>query len=89
MGGYPDYLDSFLNTIQQIRSGELVTGLLIGGIADEAWEQLNLCGRQGIICDIEIIKLQHINTAYEFMPRSDVKHRRVINQTSVKDRAPR
>ena len=60
-----------------------LSGSLIGGIA-ETQEMLDFCGKHGIVCDIEIIRMQQINEAYERMLRSDVKYRFVIDMASLK-----
>ena len=48
-----------------------LSGSLIGGIA-ETQEMLDFCGEHGITSDIEVIKIQDINDAYERMLKSDV-----------------
>ncbi|MCC6427449.1 MAG: NAD(P)-dependent alcohol dehydrogenase [Phycisphaerales bacterium] len=60
-----------------------VSGSLIGGIA-ETQEMLDFCGKHNITCDIEKIKIQQINDAYERMLKSDVKYRFVIDMTSLR-----
>ena len=40
--------------------------------------------RNGVVCDIELIRMQQINEAYERMLRSDVKYRFVIDMASLK-----
>ena len=40
---------------------------------------LDFCGEHGITADIEVIKIQDINEAYERMRKSDVKYRFVID----------
>ncbi|MBE0565803.1 MAG: NAD(P)-dependent alcohol dehydrogenase [Krumholzibacteria bacterium] len=60
-----------------------LAGSLIGGIA-ETQEMLDFCGKHGIVCDIELIRMQQINEAYERMLRSDVKYRFVIDMASLK-----
>jgi len=45
---------------------------------------LDFCGKHGITSDIEIIKMDEINTAYERMLKSDVKYRFVIDMSSLK-----
>ena len=60
-----------------------LTGSLIGGIR-ETQEMLDFCGEHGIVCDIEMIRMQDINTAYERMLKSDVKYRFVIDMASLK-----
>lgn len=59
-----------------------VSGSLIGGLP-ETQEMLDFCGEHGITCDIEMIRIQDINTAYERMLRSDVKYRFVIDMASL------
>jgi alcohol dehydrogenase (NADP+) len=60
-----------------------LAGSLIGGIR-ETQEMLDFCGKHGIVCDVEMIRMQQINEAYERMLRSDVKYRFVIDMASLK-----
>ena len=60
-----------------------LVGSLIGGIA-ETQEMLDFCGKHNIVSEIEIIKMQDINEAYERMLKSDVKYRFVIDIASLK-----
>ena len=60
-----------------------LAGSLIGGIA-ETQEMLDFCGKNDITCDIELIRMQEINEAYERMLKSDVKYRFVIDMASLK-----
>ncbi|MEA3039861.1 MAG: alcohol dehydrogenase [Sphingomonadales bacterium] len=55
-----------------------IAGSLIGGIA-ETQEMLDFCAEHGIVCDIETIRADQIDEAYERMLRSDVKYRFVID----------
>jgi uncharacterized zinc-type alcohol dehydrogenase-like protein len=55
----------------------------IGGIA-ETQEMLDFCAERNITSDIEMIKIQDINTAYERLLKSDVKYRFVIDMASLK-----
>jgi uncharacterized zinc-type alcohol dehydrogenase-like protein len=59
-----------------------IGGSLIGGIA-ETQEMLDFCGRHGIVSDVEMIRMQQINEAYERMLRSDVRYRFVIDMASM------
>jgi uncharacterized zinc-type alcohol dehydrogenase-like protein len=81
--GYLGGLDPILNTVPMILGRKSVAGSLIGGIA-ETQELLDFCGQHNIVSEIEIIKMQEINEAYERMLRSDVKYRFVIDMTSLK-----
>jgi uncharacterized zinc-type alcohol dehydrogenase-like protein len=60
-----------------------VAGSVIGGIA-ETQEMLDFCGKHNIVSEIELIKMQDINEAYERMLKSDVRYRFVIDMTSLK-----
>ncbi len=58
-----------------------LSGSMIGGIP-EMQEMLNFCGKHNIGSDIEVIKANYINTAYERTVASDVKYRFVIDATT-------
>ena len=81
--GYLGPLEPMLNTLPLILGRKSVAGSAIGGIA-ETQEMLDFCGEHGIASDIEMIKIQDINAAYERMLRSDVKYRFVIDMASLK-----
>ena len=57
-------------------------GSLIGGIA-ETQEMLDFCGAHNIGADIEMIRMDQIETAYQRMVKSDVKYRFVIDMASM------
>ena len=59
------------------------SGSLIGGLP-ETQEMLDFCGKHGITCDIEMIRMDEINGAYERMLKSDVKYRFVIDMASLR-----
>lgn len=59
------------------------SGSLIGGLP-ETQEMLDFCAQHNIACDIEMIRMDQINDAYERMLRSDVKYRFVIDMASLK-----
>jgi uncharacterized zinc-type alcohol dehydrogenase-like protein len=48
-----------------------VTGSMIGGIK-ETQEMLDYCAEHNIVSDVEVIKMQYINEAYERMLKGDV-----------------
>ncbi|MBU2707231.1 NAD(P)-dependent alcohol dehydrogenase [Zooshikella marina] len=62
----------------------ILTGSLIGGIA-ETQEVLDFCAEHNINCDVEMLNIQDINTAYQRMKKGDVKYRFVIDMASLKD----
>lgn len=82
--GYLGDLSPMLNTVPMILGRKSVAGSVIGGIA-ETQEMLDFCGKHNIVSDIEIIKMQDINEAYERMIKSDVKYRFVIDMASLKN----
>ena len=58
-----------------------LSGSMIGGIP-EMQEMLNFCGQHNIVSDVEVIKADYINTAYDRTVASDVKYRFVIDATT-------
>ena len=58
-------------------------GSLIGGIP-ETQEMLDFCADHGIVSDIEVIRIDQINDAYERMLRSDGRYRFVIDMATLK-----
>jgi alcohol dehydrogenase (NADP+) len=77
---HPHPSPSIVNFIFKRRN---LAGSLIGGIA-ETQEMLDFCGEHGITSDIEMIRMDEINTAYERILASDVKYRFVIDMSSLK-----
>jgi len=78
-------LDVF-NTAPLVLSRKALAGSLIGGIA-ETQEMLDFCGQHGITSDIEVIRIQDINEAYERLLKAEVKYRFVIDMASLKGEA--
>ncbi len=60
-----------------------LAGSAIGGIA-ETQAMLDFCADNGTTADIELIKIQQINEAYDRLLKSDVKYRFVIDMASLK-----
>jgi len=58
-----------------------LAGSLIGGIR-ETQEMLDFCAANGVVSDIELIRADAINDAYERMLRGDVRYRFVIDAAS-------
>jgi len=59
-----------------------LSGSAIGGIR-ETQEMLDFCAEHGITSDIELIKIQQVNEAYDRLLKSDVKYRFVIDMASL------
>lgn len=60
-----------------------LSGSAIGGIR-ETQEMLDFCGEHGITADVEKIRIQQINEAYERLLKQDVKYRFVIDIASLR-----
>lgn len=71
-----------LSSVPLILGRKSVAGSVIGGIA-ETQEMLDFCGQHGITAEIEVIRMQDINTAYARMLKSDVKYRFVIDMATL------
>ena len=84
VGYIGEFENDAVSTKPMIYKRRSVAGSLIGGIK-ETQEMLDFCGEKNIVSDIEIIKMQDINEAYERMLKSDVKYRFVIDMKSLKD----
>jgi uncharacterized zinc-type alcohol dehydrogenase-like protein len=74
------------NVFSLIFKRRRLAGSLIGGIA-ETQEMLDFCAEHGITADIEMIRMDQINEAWDRMVRSDVKYRFVIDMTSLRQDA--
>ena len=73
---------SKVNAAQLIFGRRSLTGSLIGGIA-ETQEMLNFCGENDILSEVEVIRMDEINEAFERMRKSDVKYRFVIDLATL------
>ena len=60
-----------------------LAGSAIGGIR-QTQEMLDFCAEKGITADIEMIKIQQVDQAYERLLKNDVKYRFVIDMASLK-----
>jgi uncharacterized zinc-type alcohol dehydrogenase-like protein len=70
---------SIFNLVGKRRS---IAGSMIGGIP-ETQEMLDFCAEHGIVADIEMIRADEINGAYERMLKGDVKYRFVIDSATL------
>jgi alcohol dehydrogenase (NADP+) len=61
-----------------------IVGSLIGGI-QETQEMLDFSSAHGITADVETIRVQDIDRAYERMLKADVRYRFVIDTSSLKE----
>jgi uncharacterized zinc-type alcohol dehydrogenase-like protein len=60
-----------------------IAGSLIGGLK-ETQEMLDFCAEHNIVSDIEMIKMEDINKAWDRVIKADVKYRFVIDMKSFK-----
>src|SRR5690554_4227090 len=72
------------NVFSLIGKRRSLAGSLIGGIP-ETQEMLDFCAEHGIVADIEMIRIDAINEAYDRMLKGDVKYRFVIDSASLAD----
>jgi len=59
-----------------------MAGSLIGGLP-ETQEMLDFCSEHDITCDIEMIDIKDVNTAYDRTVKGDVKYRFVIDLATL------
>jgi uncharacterized zinc-type alcohol dehydrogenase-like protein len=81
--GLPEHNHPSPQVFNLILKRRRLAGSFIGGIA-ETQEMLDFCGEHNITADIEVIRMDQINDAYERMVKSDVKYRFVIDIDSLR-----
>ena len=59
-----------------------MAGSIIGGIL-ETQQMLDFCAEKNIVSEVELIRMDKINEAFERMVKSDVKYRFVIDMSSL------
>jgi len=80
--GVPEHAHPSPDVSALIFGRKAIAGSLIGGIA-ETQEMLDFCAEHDIVADIEMIRIQQIDEAYDRMQRSDVKYRFVIDSATL------
>jgi len=80
--GVPDQPHPSPSVANLIFKRRKLGGSLIGGIR-ETQEMLDFCAEHGIVSDIEMIRMDEINEAYDRMVKSDVKYRFVIDMATL------
>ena len=70
------------NVFNMIMKRRAIACSMIGGIP-ETQEMLDFCAEHGIVSDIEMIRADGINEAYERMLKGDVKDRFVIDSATL------
>lgn len=71
-----------LNLFSLIGGRRTLAGSAIGGIP-ETQEMLDFCAEHGLGAEIELIRADQINEAYERVLRSDVRYRFVIDTATI------
>ena len=79
--GAIDMLPSFHSGLL-LGGQKAVAGSGVGGIA-QTQEMLDFCAENGILPEIEMIRMDQINHAYERMEKADVKYRFVIDMQTL------
>jgi uncharacterized zinc-type alcohol dehydrogenase-like protein len=74
------------NNSEVAMHGRMVGGSLIGGIP-ETQEILDFCAEHDIAPEVQMIKMQEINEAFEKVKNEEVRFRYVIDMQSLKDEA--
>ncbi|MBM9503147.1 NAD(P)-dependent alcohol dehydrogenase [Actinacidiphila acididurans] len=75
---------STLHLFSLVMGRKTLAGSLIGGIK-ETQEMLDFCAEHGFGADIEVIRADRINEAYDRVVASDVRYRFVIDIASLRD----
>ncbi|MFJ2647632.1 NAD(P)-dependent alcohol dehydrogenase [Streptomyces sp. NPDC087420] len=71
-----------LNLFSLLFGRKTLAGSIIGGLG-ETQEMLDLCGEHGIGAEIELIRADEINEAYERILSGDVRYRFVIDTATI------
>ena len=74
------------NVFNFITKRRALAGSAIGSMP-ETQEMLDFCAEHGVVADIELIRADQINDAYERMLKGDIKYRFVIDTTTLADAA--
>ncbi|MEG1451517.1 NAD(P)-dependent alcohol dehydrogenase, partial [Brevundimonas sp.] len=80
--GVPEHAHPSPSISNLIFGRRSIAGSLIGGIK-ETQEMLDFCAANGIVSDIEMVRGDQIEEAYERMLKSDVKYRFVIDNSTL------
>ncbi|QYJ81714.1 NAD(P)-dependent alcohol dehydrogenase [Shewanella aegiceratis] len=67
-----------VNTVPMVMGRRRIAASLIGGIA-QTQEMLDFCAKMNILPEVEMIKMEEINQAFERLERADVRYRFVID----------
>jgi len=79
--GLPEVPPSF-SVFNLITKRASIAGSMIGGMP-ETQEMLDYCGEHNITSDVEVIRIDQVNEAFERLLKQDVKYRFVIDMSSL------
>ena len=71
-----------VSAFSMVQNRRSMSGSMIGGMP-ETQEMLDYCAEHDIVSDIELIKVDGINQAYDRVVGADVKYRFVIDMSSL------
>ena len=71
-----------LHAFSLVGGRQRLAGSLVGGLP-ETQEMLDYCALHGISSDVEVMRMDQINNAYDRMLKSDVKYRFVIDMSTL------
>ncbi|MFF7058020.1 NAD(P)-dependent alcohol dehydrogenase [Achromobacter spanius] len=71
-----------INSLPLLLGRRRVAGSAIAGIA-QTQEMLDFCARKNVLPEVEMIRIDQINEAYERLERSDVRYRFVIDMATL------
>ena len=74
--------DPKVSPFSLISNRRSVTGSMIGSMK-ETQEMLDFCAEKNVVADVELIRMDQINEAYERLLKNDVKYRFVIDMSSL------
>lgn len=83
MVGLIDTVEPPVHTAPLVLKRRSIIGSLIGGLP-ETQQMLDFCAEHGIECDVEMINIQDINSAYERLQKGEVRYRFVIDLNSLR-----
>jgi uncharacterized zinc-type alcohol dehydrogenase-like protein len=80
--GIPEHPHQSPDVGKLIMKRRRIAGSLIGSIR-ETQEMLDFCAARGIVSDIELIRMEDVNRAFDRVVKSDVRYRFVIDMSTI------
>lgn len=80
--GFLGTLSTPINTIPMVQFSKGISGALVGG-PSRARELLDFCDKHNVLADVEVIKADQVNKAFDRTVKGDVKYRFVIDNSSI------